>query len=93
MFRDGLQPWQMLILAIAIILLFGPKKLPEIARALGKSLGIPKSQAKAMKGESAQPSSAAADAEAATEPRLRIIRSAPGETGAARPAGEKRSGR
>ncbi len=30
-------PWQILILAIIIILLFGSKKLPELARSLGKA--------------------------------------------------------
>ena len=32
-------PWQILILAIIIILLFGSKKLPELARSLGKAKG------------------------------------------------------
>lgn len=30
-------PYQVLILAIVIILLFGSKKLPELARSLGKA--------------------------------------------------------
>jgi sec-independent protein translocase protein TatA len=33
--------------------LFGSKKLPDTARALGKSMRILKSEAKAMKGENA----------------------------------------
>lgn len=46
-------PWQILILAIIIILLFGSKKLPELARSLGKA----KSEfAKGMKeGEKEEP--------------------------------------
>jgi sec-independent protein translocase protein TatA len=93
MFRNGLQPWHMLIVAIVIILVFGSKKLPETARALGKSLRILKSEVKAMKGESAEPSSASTADEATAEPRLRIIQTAPGETETARPVTENRSGR
>ena len=32
-------PWQILLVLILIVLLFGGKKLPEIARALGKAKG------------------------------------------------------
>ncbi|MFE3408200.1 twin-arginine translocase TatA/TatE family subunit [Streptomyces mirabilis] len=37
MLRNGLEPWHLLIVAIVIIVLFGSKKLPDTARALGKS--------------------------------------------------------
>ncbi|GGY55320.1 Sec-independent protein translocase subunit TatA [Streptomyces anulatus] len=53
MLRNGLEPWHLLILAIIVIVVFGSKKLPDTARALGKSLRILKSEAKAMKDESA----------------------------------------
>ncbi|MFF3957063.1 Sec-independent protein translocase subunit TatA [Streptomyces sp. NPDC001890] len=49
MLRNGLEPWHLLILAIVVIVLFGSKKLPDAARALGKSMRILKSEAKAMK--------------------------------------------
>ncbi|MCI3270550.1 Sec-independent protein translocase subunit TatA [Streptomyces cylindrosporus] len=52
MLRNGLEPWHLLIVAIVIIVLFGSKKLPDTARALGKSMRILKSEAKAMKDES-----------------------------------------
>ncbi|WP_055494316.1 Sec-independent protein translocase subunit TatA [Streptomyces sp. TP-A0356] len=58
MLRNGLEPWHLLIVAIVVIVLFGSKKLPDTARALGKSMRILKSEAKAMKEENA-PSSAA----------------------------------
>ncbi|MFB6673291.1 Sec-independent protein translocase subunit TatA [Streptomyces sp. NPDC057684] len=49
MFRNGLEPWHLLIVAIVVIVLFGSKKLPDTARALGKSLRILKSETRAMK--------------------------------------------
>ena len=32
-------PWQILLVLVIILLLFGGKKLPELAHSLGKSLG------------------------------------------------------
>ncbi|MFD9563215.1 Sec-independent protein translocase subunit TatA [Streptomyces sp. NPDC059994] len=49
--RNGLEPWHLLIVAVVLILLFGSKKLPDTARALGKSLRILKSETRAMKDE------------------------------------------
>ncbi|WP_052863381.1 Sec-independent protein translocase subunit TatA [Streptomyces niger] len=57
MLRNGLEPWHLLIVAVVCILLFGAKKLPDTARALGKSLRILKSEAKAMKADDAPPAS------------------------------------
>ncbi|MER7203654.1 Sec-independent protein translocase subunit TatA [Streptomyces sp. NBC_01003] len=51
MFRNGLEPWHLLIVAIVVIVLFGSKKLPDTARALGKSLRILKSETRAMKAD------------------------------------------
>lgn len=51
MLRNGLEPWHLLVVAIVIIVLFGSKKLPDTARALGKSMRILKSEAKAMKDD------------------------------------------
>jgi sec-independent protein translocase protein TatA len=49
--RNGLEPWHLLIVAIVLVVLFGSKKLPDTARALGRSMRILKSEAKAMKEE------------------------------------------
>jgi sec-independent protein translocase protein TatA len=49
MLRNGLEPWHLLIVAVVLIVLFGSKKLPDTARALGKSMRILKSEAKAIK--------------------------------------------
>ena len=32
-------PWQILLLIVVLVLVFGSKKLPELARALGKAKG------------------------------------------------------
>lgn len=89
MLRNGLAPWHLLIVAIVIIVLFGSKKLPEAARALGKSMRILKSEAKAMKDDDAtQPSAPAGNTSASAASAPRAIHTAPGETATARPAAE-----
>ncbi|MEE1799766.1 Sec-independent protein translocase subunit TatA [Streptomyces sp. NPDC101062] len=60
MLRNGLEPWHLLIVAIVFIALFGSKKLPDTARAVGKSLRILKSETKAMREEGGAPADAAA---------------------------------
>jgi sec-independent protein translocase protein TatA len=51
MLRNALEPWHLLIIVLAVVLLFGSKKLPEAARGLGKSMRILKSEARAMREE------------------------------------------
>ncbi|NNN35622.1 Sec-independent protein translocase subunit TatA [Streptomyces sp. S3(2020)] len=51
MLRNGLEPWHLLIVVIAVIVLFGSKRLPDTARALGRSMRILKSEAKALKDD------------------------------------------
>ncbi|MEU6770495.1 Sec-independent protein translocase subunit TatA [Streptomyces sp. NPDC046759] len=58
MLRNGLEPWHLLIVAVVFLVLFGSRKLPDTARALGKSMRILKSEAKAMKEESGAPGAA-----------------------------------
>ncbi|MDH6138372.1 MULTISPECIES: Sec-independent protein translocase subunit TatA [Kitasatospora] len=53
MFRNGLEPWHLLVVLVVIILLFGSKKLPEMARGLGKSMRILKAETKAMREDGA----------------------------------------
>ncbi|GAP48687.1 Sec-independent protein translocase subunit TatA [Streptomyces azureus] len=53
MLRNGLEPWHLLIVAIVLIVLFGSKRLPDTARSLGRSMRILKSEARALKEESA----------------------------------------
>ncbi|CAL9669322.1 Sec-independent protein translocase subunit TatA [Streptomyces sp. R1] len=83
MLRNGLEPWHLLIVAIVTIALFGSKKLPETARALGKSMRILKSEAKAMKADDATRPAETGDAPTPTAAVPRVGGTAPGE---ARPA-------
>lgn len=48
MLRNGLEPWHLLIVFIVML---GSKKLPDTARALGRSMRILKSEAQAMKAD------------------------------------------
>ncbi|WP_228636984.1 Sec-independent protein translocase subunit TatA [Microtetraspora sp. AC03309] len=54
--RNGLEPGHLLILGLVVILLFGSKKLPDTARALGKSLRIFKNETAAMRNDATAPS-------------------------------------
>ncbi|MER8045967.1 Sec-independent protein translocase subunit TatA [Streptomyces sp. NPDC094032] len=58
MLRNALEPWHLLLVAIAFIVLFGSKRLPDTARSLGKSLRILKSETRAMRSEGAEPDTA-----------------------------------
>jgi len=63
---------EIIILAVVVLLLFGAKRLPDSARALGKSLRILKSEA--------------TTAEPVIVPKT--IQAAPGEAATARPVAE-----
>ncbi|MGW0394289.1 Sec-independent protein translocase subunit TatA [Streptomyces sp. NPDC003042] len=92
----NLKPLEILLIIAVIVLLFGAKKLPEMARSLGKSARILKSEAKAMKkeGESDDAAAAATAApaadHAAQQPVVapRTIQAAPGDVTSARPVSE-----
>lgn len=44
----GMQGWQLVIVAAIILLLFGAKRLPEMARGVGRSLKIFKAETKGL---------------------------------------------
>ena len=46
---SGLQGWHIIVIVVAIVLLFGAKRLPDAAKGIGHSLRIFKSEAKAMR--------------------------------------------
>jgi sec-independent protein translocase protein TatA len=55
-----LSPWHLLILAAVVLVLFGAKRLPDSARALGRSMRIFKSETRGLReGEEADGSQAA----------------------------------
>jgi sec-independent protein translocase protein TatA len=87
MFRGALEPWHLVLLILVIVLVFGSKKLPDMARSLGKSARILKSEAKAMKEEGKQAYNSAEPAEEQT-PAQRTIQAAPGDVTSSRPVSE-----
>ncbi|MFD4972887.1 Sec-independent protein translocase subunit TatA [Streptomyces sp. NPDC058424] len=94
MFRNALEPWHLVLLVLVIVLVFGSKKLPDMARSLGKSARILKSEAKAMKDE-AKSNTATNSATPAGEEQQsqqssaqRTIQAAPGDVTSSRPVNE-----
>jgi sec-independent protein translocase protein TatA len=81
---------EILLILVVVVLLFGAKRLPDLARGLGKSMRILKSEAKALKKDSAAAFSEGREGRepAAEQPPARTISSAPGDTAGARPAAE-----
>jgi sec-independent protein translocase protein TatA len=51
MFRNGLEPWHVLVLIVVLVVVFGSKRLPEAARSLGRSARVFKSEIDEMKGD------------------------------------------
>ncbi|MER6447882.1 twin-arginine translocase TatA/TatE family subunit [Streptomyces venezuelae] len=81
--------WEILVIVGLIILLFGAKKLPDMARSLGKSARILKSEAKAMKKDGENDDVAPAPADQSAQPVApRTIQAAPGDVSSSRPVGE-----
>ncbi|GAB2894169.1 Sec-independent protein translocase subunit TatA [Streptomyces mayteni] len=83
---------ELVLLAIIVLLVFGARRLPDIARSLGKSARILKSETAAMKAESAAANPPASPEPAASpEPvasESRTIRSTPVDVTTARPVQE-----
>ncbi|WP_042364279.1 Sec-independent protein translocase subunit TatA [Streptacidiphilus neutrinimicus] len=84
---------EIIIIAVIVLLLFGAKRLPDSARALGKSLRILKSEVGAMKDDGKKDASVSnvqtsseQQAEAAAP---KTIQAAPGDTASARPVEDK----
>ncbi len=38
MFGGAIGPWELVLIMFAVLILFGPKRLPELARGLGKAV-------------------------------------------------------
>ncbi|GAB2855503.1 Sec-independent protein translocase subunit TatA [Streptomyces deserti] len=78
---------EIILILVVIILLFGAKKLPDMARSLGKSARILKSEAKAMK-EEGKTSTPAGPPNGEEPPAQRTIQAAPGDVTSSRPVTE-----
>jgi sec-independent protein translocase protein TatA len=52
----ALGPWHWLIVGVAVILLFGAKRLPDAARSLGSSMRIFRSEVRELNREDSTPS-------------------------------------
>ena len=76
---------EIIILAVIVLLLFGAKRLPDTARALGKSLRILKSEVGAMKTDDKPEAPVAQSTQAEPVAAPRTIQAAPGESASARP--------
>ncbi|WP_030684304.1 Sec-independent protein translocase subunit TatA [Streptomyces sp. NRRL B-1347] len=84
-----LGPTEIILILVILVLLFGAKKLPDMARSLGKSARILKSEAKAMKSDGKQDEAAPADPPAdKSAPQQRTIQAAPGDVSSSRPVAE-----
>ncbi|MGW4379887.1 twin-arginine translocase TatA/TatE family subunit [Kitasatospora sp. NPDC004531] len=80
-----LSPAALVVVVVFAVLLFGGKRLPDVARGIGRSLRILKSEGKALRGEFAAGASGASGAPAAAEPE-RVVKPAPGASGTDRAA-------
>ena len=85
----NLKPLELLLILLVVVLLFGAKKLPDMARSLGKSARILKSEAKAMKSEAKADDAAPADPPNPEQSAAqRTIQAAPGDVTSSRPVTE-----
>ncbi|MGW2474980.1 Sec-independent protein translocase subunit TatA [Streptomyces sp. NPDC001665] len=84
----NLKPLEIVLIIAVILLLFGAKKLPDMARSLGKSARILKSEAKAMKKDDEPTVTATTDAPADQQAAARTIQAAPGDVTSSRPVSE-----
>ncbi|GAA1179784.1 Sec-independent protein translocase subunit TatA [Streptomyces hebeiensis] len=86
----NLKPLEIVLIIAVILLLFGAKKLPDMARSLGKSARILKSEAKAMKkdDEKSAPAGEQPADTSAQQATHRTIQASPGDVTSSRPVGE-----
>ena len=80
---------EIILILVVVVLLFGAKKLPDMARSLGKSARILKSEAKAMKSEGQQQNAPADPPHPGKDDAThRTIQAAPGDVTSSRPVSE-----
>ena len=47
--------WELILVLLVVLLIFGSKRLPDSARALGRSLRIFKAETKGLRGDAEEP--------------------------------------
>lgn len=57
-----LQPWHIIVILVVLFLLFGAKKMPDMARSVGQSLRIFKSEMRQSQKETEEVAKQASDA-------------------------------
>jgi sec-independent protein translocase protein TatA len=65
---NNLNGWHLVIILAVILLLFGAPKLPQLARSLGQSMRIFKTEVKTMKDEDAADANGSTAASGTTPP-------------------------
>ncbi|GAB7186217.1 Sec-independent protein translocase subunit TatA [Kitasatospora sp. Ki12] len=80
------------VIVVLAIVLFGAKRLPEVARSLGQSLRILKSEAKAMRSDGKSGEAAQAAAPPVAGDQVKTVQAAPGASATARPVAEPAAG-
>ncbi len=73
----GLTGWHLLIIVAVILLLFGAAKLPALAKSMGQSARVFKSEMKAMKDDDASNSASATPAASETPVAAPVATPAP----------------
>ncbi len=61
MFRNGLQPVHVILVLVVVLLLFGANRLPDLARSLGQSMKIFKTEVKGLRDDDQAPKDPPAD--------------------------------
>ncbi|MEO3861409.1 Sec-independent protein translocase subunit TatA [Acrocarpospora sp. B8E8] len=86
----SLGPTELIIIGLIVILLFGAKKLPDTARALGQSLRLFKKETKKMNDEDEESTVVKAQAETVPPPPAQIPPVVPAAANPATPSVEDR---
>ncbi|MFI7442592.1 Sec-independent protein translocase subunit TatA [Nonomuraea indica] len=82
---------ELLIIALVLILLFGAKKLPEMARGVGRSLRIFKSETAKLRDDDDEPSGTQTTAQATAQPTVQPQPIAPAQPVAPAPSAEEQA--
>ena len=70
---EFLGSWEFIVLALLFLVLFGAKRLPDSARALGRSMRIFKAETKGLRGDDGVVVSPAGIAPAVVEPDVASV--------------------